>query len=609
MNKLFRILSYIKPYKGLAIVNAISNILSAVFGLAGLLLISNVLKVLFNTGKKKEIIAPEDPNFFSELFYDLEVYYTTLIENSDRTKALMAVCIFILVTFFLKNFFRYLAQYVLAPIRSNLIRDIRNDLHKKILELPISFFNEKRKGDIITRMSADVVEIEWSAISILELMIRDPFTILISISTMVWMSWKLTIFVFIFLPIAGYIVGQVGKSLKRKSTRGQEKVSELISLIEENIGGLKIIKAFNAESKVDSVFRRENEAFTHINNSIRRRNDLASPMSEFLGTIIMVIILWYGGTLIFQNPDDSMEPSTFIAYITVFSQVMAPIKNISSAYNKLQKGMASIDRIVEILDTENPIKDKANALPLPKFNEHINFRDVNFSYETHKQVLKNISFEIPKGKMIALVGQSGSGKSTIADLIARYWDVQEGAIEIDGHSLKDYKLKDVREQMGIITQESILFNDTVYNNIALGVDSTTEEEVIAAAKIANAHEFIQLLENDYHTNIGDGGSKLSGGQRQRISIARAVLKNPPILIMDEATSALDTESERLVQDALENLMQNRTSVVIAHRLSTILKADSILVLHEGKIVEQGTHKELLERKGYYSKLHDMQSIS
>ncbi len=609
MNNFIRLLTYIKPYKGLAIINAISNIISAIFGLLGLLLISNVLKVLFDSGTKKVITPPKSDGFLDELIYDVEVYYTALIDNSDRSQALMVVCIMVLITFFLKNFFRYLAQYVLAPIRSNLVKDIRSELHQKILSLPVSYFNEKRKGDVITRMSSDVQEVEFSAISILELLIRDPFTILIAIGTMVFMSWKLTLFVFIFLPVSGFVVGQVGKSLKRKSGKGQEKIALLISLIEENIGGLKIIKAFNAESKVDAVFDKENQEWTRINNSIKRRHDLASPMSEFMGATIMVIILWYGGNLIFTNPSENMEPHDFFAYITIFSQVLSPVKSISAAYNKLQKGMASLERIVEVLDTPNPIQDKPNALSLSRFSNSIEFDKVNFAYDNHKKVLKNVSFKVSKGKMIALVGQSGSGKSTIADLIARYWDIHDGAIKLDNQNLKDYKLRDVREQMGIITQESILFNDTVYNNIALGVESTTLEEVVAAAKIANAHDFINELEEGYHTNIGDRGSKLSGGQRQRISIARAVLKNPPILIMDEATSALDTESERLVQEALEHLMEHRTSVVIAHRLSTIVKADLILVLNEGEIVEQGTHKELLGKKGYYSKLHHMQSIS
>lgn len=548
-------------------------------------------------------------NFKDRILYDIEKFAYDLLASTSQTDALMYVSIALIISFLFKNIFRYMAQYYLAPLRSNVIQDIRSVVHKKILRLPISYFSETRKGDVITRVTADVVEIEWSVISILELIIRDPFTIIASIIVMLTISWELTLFVFIFLPISGFVVGKIGKKLKKKSNEGQQQVSLIVSILEENLSSLKIIKAFNAEQKVDNKFEVENKKFTEINNSIRRRHDMASPMSEFLGSIIMCVVFWFGGTLILTDPSNSLEPTLFITYIGLFWQLLAPSKNISQAYIRLQKGMASIDRVMEVIDAPEEVSEQKNALDYPIFNTAIEFKNVNFHYVKDIPVLKDVSFTVNKGETVALVGQSGSGKSTIADLIARYFDIQEGGIFYDGQEIKSLKIQDVRKQLGIITQESILFNDTVENNMTLGVDSYTKDELIQAAKHANAFEFINKLEHGFSTIIGDRGSNLSGGQRQRLSIARALLSNPEIMIMDEATSALDTESERLVQDALDNLLENRTSVVIAHRLSTVINADKIIVLHEGKIVEQGTHKELIALNRYYKKLHDMQDIS
>lgn len=609
MSNFKRIISFITPYKNLAILNAVGNILSVIFSLFTFFIIGKVMGILFKVEESKLKPITEDSNFKDKAFYHVEKFTRDLLDTTSQTDALFYVSIALVTSFLLKNIFRYMAQYYLAPLRSNVIQDIRSVVHKKILKLPISYFSEKRKGDVITRVTADVVEIEWSVISILELIIRDPFTIISSIVVMLTISWKLTLFVFIFLPISGFVVGKIGKTLKKKSNEGQQQVSLIVSILEENLSSLKIIKAFNAEQKVDDKFEVENKKFTTINNSIRRRHDMASPMSEFLGSIIMCVVFWYGGTLILTDPENSLDPTLFITYIGLFWQLLAPSKNISQAYIRLQKGMASIDRVMDIIDAPEEVTEQENALAFPKFNNSIEFKNVNFSYVEDIPVLKDVSFKVNKGETVALVGQSGSGKSTIADLVARYFDIKDGEILYDGQEIKSLKVQDVRQQLGIITQESILFNDTVEKNITLGVDNYTQEELIAAAKHANAYEFIDKLEHKFDTVIGDRGSKLSGGQRQRLSIARAILSNPEVMIMDEATSALDTESERLVQNALDNLLQNRTSIVIAHRLSTVINADKIIVLHEGKIVEQGTHQELLALNRYYRKLHDMQDIS
>lgn len=609
MKNLKRILEFAIPYKSLGILNIIGNVFSVLFSLVTFLILGKVIKVLFQS--EKEILKPLAANadilergkfYFEELSY----YYIT---NNDQNEVLLRVTIVLVVSFFFKNLFRYFAQYFLAPLRSNVLRDLRKSLHTKITKLPISYFTEKHKGDLITRVTADVIEVEWSVISLLELIVRDPFTILFCILSMIFISWELTLFVFIFLPIAGYIVGRVGKALKHISNEGQKRVATLVSILEENLSAIKIIKAFNAEQKVNQRFDEVNEEFTVINNKLRRRNDMASPMSEFLGAVIICVVFWYGGKLIINKMDSSLTPDYFIAYIGLFYQLLAPIKNLSQAYNKLQKGMASIDRIVDVLDAGEEVTNQEKALPYLSFQNKIDFKNINFSYTEEIPVLKNVSFTINKGETVALVGQSGSGKSTIADLLARYYDVTSGTIEFDGKNLNDLKIEDVRNHLGIITQESLLFNDTVIKNLTLGVENYTIEQVREAAKNANALDFIEKLEFGFDTIVGDRGSKLSGGQRQRLSIARALITDPDIMIMDEATSALDTESERLVQNALDSLLKDRTSLVIAHRLSTVIKADKIIVLHDGEIVEMGTHQELIALNRYYKKLHEMQDIT
>jgi subfamily B ATP-binding cassette protein MsbA len=487
------------------------------------------------------------------------------------------------------------------------VRDIRNFVYDKITVLPISFFTTERKGDVMARMSGDVAEIENSIMSALDMMFKNPVMIVVCLATMIMISWQLTIFVFILLPIAGYVMGTVGKRLKRTSFEGQTQWGVLMANIEETLGGLRIIKAFNAEAKVKSRFHAENQVFYRLSNSVARRQALAHPMSEFLGTMAIAIILWFGGSLILSGAS-SMNAASFIYYMVIFYSIINPAKDLSKAAYSIQKGLASMDRIDVILNADNPIKDAENPQDLPVLRDKISYNNVTFSYGTN-EVLHNVSLDIPAGATVALVGQSGSGKSTMADLLPRFYDVQSGSIAIDGVDIRQLRVHDLRSMMGNVNQEAILFNDTFYNNITFGVEDATEEQVIEAAKIANAHEFIAASEQGYQTCIGDRGCRLSGGQRQRISIARAILKNPPILILDEATSALDTESEALVQQALERLMQNRTTIVIAHRLSTIRNASLICVMHEGKIVEQGTHDQLIAQNGYYRRLVDMQSVA
>jgi len=529
-----------------------------------------------------------------------------LIILHSKTYALAAVCILIVISVFFKNIFIYLSYRVLAPMRNYVMTKLRSDLYAKILELPIGFFTEKRKGDIISRMSNDANEIEWSVMSTLEGLIRDPLQILIILTIMVMMSPALSLFLLVLLPLTGFIIGRVSRSLKKQSTSSQEQLGTLMSILDETLGGLRVIKAFNAEKILRNKFFDTNDTLNHIRNKMNFRRDLASPMSEFLGVLVLSCILWFGGILVL-NHKAGLSPENFITYILFFTQIINPAKALSTAFYNAQRGAAAIERIEEILKAPITVIDDPAAKPIPAFTDSIEFKNVSFYYDD-TAILKNINLTIRKGKTIALVGSSGAGKSTLADLVPRFHDVSEGELLIDGVNIKAFSLHAVRNLMGIVTQEPILFNDSIANNIALGIDNATRTDIEQAAKVANAYNFILQKEAGFDTNIGDRGSKLSGGERQRLTIARAVLKNPPILILDEATSALDTESERLVQDAINNMMQNRTSIVIAHRLSTIRHADEIIVLQKGEIAERGSHDELLQRNGIYRRLIDMQEV-
>ena len=610
MDSFYKILKFAYPYKRMALLNALLNILSVVFGLFSFTLVIPMLGILFDTHQSIST-KPTGELSIDWVKDSISYWMNSSIEQLGPSKALAYICFGIILAFFLKNLTRYLAQYTLVPIRTGISRDLRRALHTKMSLLSIAYFSEKRKGDLMSRMTTDVNQVETSMMSTLGLIVRDPVNIISSIFLLLMMSAKLTLVVFFLFPIAAFIIGNIGKSLKRKSRKGQVQIAQILSAIEENIFGLKVIKAFNAEKQINRKFEEELEKHQNIMSSIQRRRYLASPMSEFLSTMVMVVVIWYGGNLIFEsqlNPENSsLSPQAFIGFIVIFSQILPPIKSLSQGYYSIQRGSASAERITEILEAEIEVKEKDDALTIEDFNKSIQFKDVKFTY-TDKAVLKNINLEIKKGQTIALVGQSGGGKSTLANLIARYYDVNGGSLEIDGTDIRDYKLADLRGLMGIVTQDAILFNDSIFNNIALGIDNPDPAKVMEAAKIANAHEFISKFEKGYQHNIGDGGHKLSGGQKQRLSIARAVMKNPPILILDEATSALDTESERLVQDALTKLMANRTSIVIAHRLSTIQNADKIVVIIDGEVVEQGSHEELLQLEGKYHKLHHMQNL-
>jgi len=530
-----------------------------------------------------------------------------MIDQYGELTTLAYICIVIVVVFLLKNLFRYLAMYYIAEVRNGVVRDIRNALYYKILILPLSYYSEKKKGDIISRMTTDVQEVEWSVLSSLEMLFRDPVTIIAYLVTLFMMNYELTLMVLILLPVTGLLIGRIGRSLKRTSAKGQIKMGELLSNIEETISGLRNIKAFNSINWANANFQDTNFKYNRLMVRLFRKRDLASPLSEFMGIAVSVFVIWYGGKIIL-SPGSSMDAAIFIVYITVFSQLINPIKALSTAVYNVQKGAASVERIEQILSAEEVITEKENAIPVKEFKEQIEYRNVWFRYG-QEDVLKNINLVIPKGKSIALVGASGSGKSTMADLLPRFYDVTQGEILIDGAPIRDFVISDVRGLMGIVSQETILFNATVLDNITFGMQNVKKEDVIAAAKVANAHEFIMQMPEGYETNIGDRGIKMSGGQRQRISIARAVLRNPPVMILDEATSALDTESERLVQDALVNLMQNRTSLVIAHRLSTVQHADEIVVMQRGEIVERGTHNDLMALKGVYKRLNDLQAMS
>lgn len=605
MNSFWRILKYARPYRFNVALNVVFNLLTTLFSLVSITLIIPVLGIIFEN-ESGTLTAPVFAGDVISYGKDLLNYEIgTRMQEVGQADALMYVCIWVVIAFLFKNLFNYLALFSIAPLRNGVTRDLRRELHSRILQLPVSFFTEQRKGDIISRMTTDLKEIEWSILMTIEMIFREPIMIISSLAILVWMSPQLTVFVFVLLPVVSLIVTTIGKSLKRSSSKAQIKMGEIMSQTEENVTGLKVIKAFNAEKLKENLFQRTIDGYFNIMNKVMRKSDLASPLSEFLGVLVMAIIIWYGGGLVLK--DEGFTPEEFIAYIVFFYQIIPPAKALSKASYHIQRGNASSERVLEILDAENPIKDKKETKKMEMFESSLLFRNVNFSYG-EKQVLQNINLEIEKGKMIALVGQSGSGKTTLTNLVPRFYDVTDGQIMIDGTDIRDVEIRDLRAQMGIVTQESLLFNESVFYNISLGKPDATEEEVIKAAEIANAHEFISKLEHGYQTNIGDAGNKLSGGQKQRLSIARAVLKNPPILILDEATSALDTESEKLVQDALYKLMANRTSLVIAHRLSTIQHADEILVMDSGKIAERGSHNELMAKNGIYRKLVEMQSF-
>ncbi|MCL6272977.1 ABC transporter ATP-binding protein/permease [Muricauda sp. 2012CJ35-5] len=607
MNYFKKILRYAVPYRKYGFLNIFFNILYALFSALSFAALIPMLNVLFD--KTKQLSAP--PNFegigkAKDYFMDYMNYQVTQYSGEDPMKGLVLVVGLVLALFLLKNVFNYLAMYFITFLRNGVLKDIRNKMYSKIVDLPISYFSEKRKGDVIARITSDVLEIQHSFLSILELIVREPLTILFTIMVMFLISVKLTIFVFVFIPIAGMLISRIGKSLKRKSDKVQREQGEFLSIVEETLGGLRVIKAFNSESRFFNTFKKSTDRFFHFSNSLLNRQNLASPTGEFLGILVIGILLWFGGRLVLI--EGSLDAASFIAYMGLAYNILTPAKAISKASYSVKKGNAAAERVLEILESENPIEDKASAIEKSNFNTDIQLNQVSFKYEDD-YVLEDFNLVVPKGHTVALVGQSGSGKSTIANLVTRFYDVNKGEICIDGNNIKDITKKSLRGLLGLVTQDSILFNDTVRNNIGLGKENASEEEIIAAAKVANAHDFIMELPNGYNTNIGDSGNKLSGGQKQRLSIARAVLKNPPIMILDEATSALDTESERLVQDALEKMMQNRTSLVIAHRLSTIQNADTIVVISKGKIEEQGTHEELMKLGKGYKKLVEMQSFS
>ncbi|WP_029448428.1 ABC transporter ATP-binding protein [Cellulophaga baltica] len=606
MDNYKKILRYAKPYRSYGYLNIFFNILYALFSALSFAALIPMLDVLFKPEKKvlKEPVYT-DMGHLKDYLQETINYKVTAYSGDDDMKGLILVIGLVLFLFLFKNLFNYLAMYFITFLRNGVLKDIRNKMYQKITELPISFYSEKRKGDVIARITSDVLEIQHSFLSVLELIVREPLTIIFTIFIMFGISTNLTLFVFIFIPIAGYIISLIGKSLKKKSDDVQREQGEFLSITEETLSGLKVIKAFNAESRFNKMFNNSTERFFKFSNILLNKQNLASPTGEFLGILVIGVLLWFGGKMVLV--DKTLDASSFIAYMGLAYNILTPAKAISKASYGVKKGDAAAERILEILETENPITEITNPIEKNTFDTGIALQNISFKYDD-EYVLKNFNLNVPKGSTVALVGQSGSGKSTIANLVTRFYDVNEGSISIDGVNIKEYSKGSLRGLLGLVTQDSILFNETVRNNISLGKENATDEEIIEAAKIANAHDFIMELPKGYDTNIGDSGNKLSGGQKQRLSIARAVLKNPPIMILDEATSALDTESERLVQDALEKMMRNRTSIVIAHRLSTIQSADNIVVLQKGEIVEQGSHTELLAMNGTYKKLVTMQSL-
>ena len=595
------------PYKRYLVMTVSFNILSAVLNIFSFAAIIPILQIIFKTEKAAaapQLMAWDWDNMKEVAANNMDYYVNALIADIGPTTTLLVLGLFLATMTFLKTGAYFLSSATVIPIRTGIVRDIRNQLYRKITSLPIGFFSEERKGDIIARMSGDVQEIENSIMSSLDMLFKNPILIIAYFATLLCISWQLTLFTILFVPVMGWIMGKVGRKLKRKSKEAQALWSDTMSQVEETLGGLRIIKAFCAEEKMNRRFDNTNSSYRNQILKVNTRQQMAHPMSEFLGTVMIIIVLWFGGILVLNQ--QVLSGPTFIYYLVILYSIINPLKDFSKAGYNIPKGLASMERVDKILLAESDIKEKENPQHISSFDHTIEFRHVSFRYG-EQWVLRDINLTIEKGKTIALVGQSGGGKSTMVDLIPRYYDVQEGEVLIDGINVKNLDIHDLRQLIGNVNQEAILFNDTFFNNISFGVDNATQQQVEEAARIANADEFIKASENGYDTNIGDRGGRLSGGQRQRVSIARAILKNPPILILDEATSALDTESERLVQDALERLMKTRTTVAIAHRLSTIKNADEICVLHEGQIVERGTHDELISKDGYYKKLHDMQS--
>lgn len=613
VNKLFRILGYLKGYQKYALLNILCNLLSVVFSLFSLTMVIPFLNLLFisNPAENAALVAKGQPlfEFSAESFLQNFNYFLgKVIEEEGRLQGLIIICVLVVVVIFMKNLFRYLALFFIAPVRNGVVRDLRNHVFEKALDLPLGYHSEERKGDIMSRMTNDVNDIELSILQAMEMIFRDPVNILMFLLTLIFLSPQLTLILLVLLPVTGFLIARIAKSLKRTSVKGKEKMGIILSIIDESLTGLRIVLAFNARDFVRKRFRQENEEYFKITVNYYRRQELASPLSEFMGVSVLVVIMYFGGQLVLSG-SGALSASVFITYIAIFSQIIPPIKNFTNAYYNIQKGLASGERIRKITDALPAITEKPNPTKISGFEKAIVYDGVHFSYGTEgAPVLKGINLEIPKGKTIALVGPSGGGKSTLADLLPRFYDPIKGRVTMDGIPLTDLSIHDLRANLGIVTQESILFNDTVFNNIAFGMPNVKQEAVEKAAIAAHAHEFIAKMEQGYQTNIGDRGVKLSGGQRQRLSLARAILKNPPILILDEATSALDAESEKLVQAALDSFLHTRTSLVIAHRLSTIRHADEIIVLEKGEIVERGTHTDLLSKNGIYKRLTDAQSF-